>query len=191
MYARRTIEAAQNSDNASHINKAVLRTFQHSLTSFADAISAILLDATATSASLDRLHERLTTVHTLCLQETFENALALDDLLWQLWTILGGNRLKIRDLKRRESVLKQVEQYRSIAAAYVAGAMRTMTAIDAELSMLRERLVSSALEANPLPIEVQLASIDRILHRLMEDHRRGRQLTVEGEVRVDVARQDL
>ena len=61
----------------------------------------MIIDATTTSSSLDRLAERLVTVHALCVQESIDTSLALDELLWELWTRLGGNRSQVRQLKKR------------------------------------------------------------------------------------------
>lgn len=166
-YALRRIEGAAFADS-SQLDTAILRTFDNSLSSFSTAIASILVDATAASSSLTLLEEHLTTAHLLCLQEAVDNTVALDELLWELWTRLGGNRQKVRDLKNREVVLKKVEHYRSVAVAYVAHATHTLMAVDVELSELRDRLSSSVLKVEVVPIEVQLASIQASVYRMKE-----------------------
>lgn len=146
----------------------MLRTFQTSLAWFTSSISAIIVDASAAASSLDRLEERLSTAHSLCLKEEYATALALDDVLWELWTRLGGNRSKVRDLKNQARVLKDVRQYRMVAVAYVAGTMQTLSAVDAELSELRDRLSAPSLEGSHVPIEVQLVSIESSVRRMKE-----------------------
>ncbi|RPD70234.1 hypothetical protein L226DRAFT_547844 [Lentinus tigrinus ALCF2SS1-7] len=124
-------------------------------------------DAGEVSIQQEALEVYLTNVHSLCLQEEFETAGALDDLLWQLWTHLSGNRHKMRDLKHRESVLKSLRQYRVLAATYVANALHGLTAVDSQLSDLRDRLSdASPSGAAEIPITVHLDGIDRSLARL-------------------------
>lgn len=169
MHAYQAIETGKAAGwPSSHPDATILRTFQTSLAWFTSSISAIIVEASATTSNLDRLEECLAMAHALCLREQFETTLALDDLLWELWTKLGGHRSKVRDLKNRASVLKNIQKYRSIAIAYVAGTMQTLSAIDVELSELRDRLSAPALEANHIPLEVQLASIESSVRRLKE-----------------------
>ncbi len=151
------------------LKTALVRTFEPSLTSLTSAISTIILDAAATSSSLDRLEEHLTTAHMLCLQEAFANALALDDVLWELWTRLGGNRHRVRELKNREMTLKMVEQSRSVAVAYVATAMHTLMTLEIEVSDLHDQLSASAMQVVTVPFEVQLASIEASVYQMKGD----------------------
>ncbi|KAI0752998.1 hypothetical protein C8Q80DRAFT_1096010 [Daedaleopsis nitida] len=159
-------ESAVTSSSPSSVEDTVLRTFQTSLAWFTSSISAIIVDASTAAASLDRLDERLAAAHTLCLTEEFDNVLALDDVLWELWTRLGGNRNKVRDLKHRASVLRNVQKYRNVAVAYVAGTMQMLSAVDTELLELRDRLSMSSFESFRIPIEVQLESIESSVRRL-------------------------
>ncbi|KAI0800468.1 hypothetical protein C8Q74DRAFT_1364194 [Fomes fomentarius] len=160
-YALRAIESVREPTAkpglTSPLGQALVRTFESSLLSFTAAISTIILDATTTSSSLDRLEERLATAHALTVQEAFDNALALDDLL------------------NRETTLKQVQQCRNVAVAYVATAMHTLTVLEVEVSELRDRLSTSAMEAIAVPFEVQLASIEASVYRMKEESltRRG------------------
>ncbi|PIL37503.1 hypothetical protein GSI_01197 [Ganoderma sinense ZZ0214-1] len=119
--------------------------------------------------SLDRLEDRLSTIYQLNLQEAFATNAAINDLLWELWTILGGNQDKLRDLRTRAQVLKDVERYRAVAVAYVAAAGHTLQGVEAELQALRDRLVEYVADSQEIPVEVHLASIERTIRRLRED----------------------
>lgn len=136
---------------------------------FAAEITRVLVDTTATSVTLDRLEERLQSMHALCTQEAITTALALEDLLWQLWTQLGGNRKQRRDLENRALVLRSVQHYRSLAMAFVGATAQTLTVVDAELAELRERLSTSALLSEAAPIEVQITSIQLSVMRLKDE----------------------
>ncbi len=145
------------------------KTFQSSMDAFAAEISRVLVHATVTSMSLDRLEERLLAIHALCTEEAMSTALALDDLLWQLWTQLGGNKKQRRDLENRAAVLRNIQQYRSVAMVFVATTTQTLTSVEVDLSELRERISTSGLLPDAMPVEVQIASIQRSVARLKEE----------------------
>ncbi|PIL29364.1 hypothetical protein GSI_09415 [Ganoderma sinense ZZ0214-1] len=169
-YALRVIEAAHKTfpQDDLHIEATTIRTFQASMASFSAAVSAILVEATTVSASLDVLEERLSTIHALSIQEALDTALAKDELLWQLWTVLGGNRRQLRDLADRASILQSVQQYRALASAYIAATVQALTVVDADLTQLREQLSIQAIGCDSIPVEVQVRSLERSLRRLQE-----------------------
>ena len=119
-------------------------------------------------ASLDLLEERLSTIHELCVQEAFDTALAEDDLLWQLWTLLGGNKRQLRELAHRVSVLQSVQQYRALASAYVAVTVQALTVVEADLTELREQLSFQAVSSDNIPVEVHVRGLEGSLNRLKE-----------------------
>ena len=167
-HAFRTIDAAKQR-SAAEASATVLRAFQSSMNGFSSQITSVMLDATAAMANLDVLEMRLLTIHDLCIQESLTTTIALDDLLWELWTILGGNHSKLRDLRQRMAVLKEIQQYRAVAVAYVAATTQTVFLVDAQLSELRDRLLEAVLDADEIPVEVHLASIECSLLRLQEE----------------------
>ncbi|RPD74274.1 hypothetical protein L226DRAFT_546169 [Lentinus tigrinus ALCF2SS1-7] len=172
VYVVRTLNSARSASTpatSGDLDIAALRTFHASFTYFATIISDLKAEASAISASLGGLDERLADIHALCSQEAFDTAMALDELFWQLWTHLGGNRDKLRDLKHRKSVLKSVLQYRTVAAAYVTGALHTLTAIDAQLSDIRGRLDGASSVAAAVPLAVQLEGINHGLMRMRKE----------------------
>ncbi|KAJ2980548.1 hypothetical protein NUW54_g10991 [Trametes sanguinea] len=164
---------AQGVKESSHA--ALTRTFWMTMETFSAYVSRLILEATRTAGYLDRLEERLVTAHMLCTREEFITADARDELLWRLWTILGGNRKQLRDLKNRSVVLCKVQEYRSLSAAYIAAAMQSLMAIEADLTELRDRLAGGDdLDIPRIPIEVHIASIEGALCRLLEEKLKGR-----------------
>ncbi|TFK81044.1 hypothetical protein K466DRAFT_502840 [Polyporus arcularius HHB13444] len=172
-YMLRAVESAKAATKTENpgdlaLDLFVLRTFQSSFAWFASAISDIILEAVPLTSQLELLEERLATVHAIALQEDLINSIVLDDLLWTLWTRLGGNRQQRRDLENRASLLQNVQIFRSVAVAYVASTMRTLTTIDAELGELRDRLSAPSVERNAIPLEVQLEAIQRSALRIQQ-----------------------
>ncbi|PIL24710.1 hypothetical protein GSI_12596 [Ganoderma sinense ZZ0214-1] len=181
-YALRTIESTHKASAPGdpRVDIIVLRTFQTSMASFSASIASIIVEATSVSTDLDLLEERLSTIHALCEHEAFDTALAKDELLWQLWTLLGRNRRQLRELAHRASILQSVEQYRALASAYIAATVHSLTVVDADLTELREQLGTQAVGSDILPVEVQVRGLEGSLSRLKESSVGGKGL--EGEV---------
>ncbi|KAI0709153.1 hypothetical protein C8Q76DRAFT_596729, partial [Earliella scabrosa] len=142
-----------------------------SFAAFSPRLRRIMLDATSSLASLEDLEERLSTIHELCHQESFLTTITLDNLLWELWTVLGGNQQQVRDLRHRTNVLRDVDRYRSVAAGYVGAVVQALTSLDAELLELHDRILPGNVEIT-MPVEIHLTGIHSALSRLAM--RRGR-----------------
>ncbi|KAH9895964.1 hypothetical protein C8Q73DRAFT_643345 [Cubamyces lactineus] len=166
-YALQEISDAKVKGRRAHVDYALAQTFQASMSTFAAKISQLIIVASETASSLDRLEEHLLNVHELCLHEAMATSFAREDLLWQLWTVLGGNRDQIRDLSRRSAILKKVQEYRAVAIAYISAAMHTLVVVDADLNELRERITASGV--NGVPVEVQIESISRGIMRIQKE----------------------
>ena len=163
----------------------LVRTFQMSMDSLAAQVSRVLVAATQASSNLDNLEETLAIIHELCAREASLQEVATDELLWSLWTILGGNRRELRQLKYRAEALQDVRRFRSMAVAYVGATSQALYAADAELAELRDRLIDASVGKEDIPIDVHLASIDRTLarfnaERVPSDSGHARSSVIEG-----------
>ncbi|RPD53698.1 hypothetical protein L226DRAFT_456359 [Lentinus tigrinus ALCF2SS1-7] len=163
-YALRTIEAATERTSA-EIERTVRRAFEASIDGLSSQLTRVIVEATTTMVALDRLEDRLFEIRSLCVPEALLTEVELHDLLWTIWSILGSNKEKIRDLRHREAVLREVAQYRAVALAYVSAAAQTLQGLEAELSELRDRLTGVAAGPHDMPVEVHLASIERSIRR--------------------------
>ncbi|PIL27822.1 hypothetical protein GSI_10976 [Ganoderma sinense ZZ0214-1] len=152
-YALRVIDTAYKKGDTC-VDATVLHTFQISMASFSASISAIVAEATSVWADLDLLEERLLTIHALCVHEALDTAFAKDELLWQLWTLLGGNRCQLRELANRASILQSVQEYRALASAYVAATVQALSVVDADLIELRDELGVQASAHDSIPVEM-------------------------------------
>ncbi|EIW54256.1 uncharacterized protein TRAVEDRAFT_132785 [Trametes versicolor FP-101664 SS1] len=159
---------------ASYTNGVLARTFQVSTDALAAQVGRVLVAASTSALDLDRLEETLTIIHELCAREAILQHIVADDLLWNLWTLVGLNRAKLRDLKRRGLVLKEVKRFRNLAVGYVAATTQALQVADAELLELRDRLADASVGMEDIPVEVQLASIERMLWRLKVEGSRVR-----------------
>nr|VWP01904.1 Histone deacetylase (EC [Ganoderma boninense] len=178
-YALRVIDTAHKKsvvEGDARVDGAVLHAFQISMASFSTSISAIVVEATSVWADLDLLEERLVTIHGFCVQEALDTAFAQDELLWQLWTLLGGNRRQMRDLANRASVLQSVQQYRALASAYIAATVQALSVVDADLTELRGELIAQASAPDSIPVEVHIRSLERSLEQVRESSVGGKAL---------------
>ncbi|KAI0681610.1 hypothetical protein C8T65DRAFT_558115, partial [Cerioporus squamosus] len=167
-YAYRALEDARATPARTRdLAVSVSRSFTSSLDAFSSQINHIVADATRASDNLDTLEAKLSVIHALCLNETFIAGVAHDKLLWDISAIFHGTyQEKRRDLQYRTAVLEDVDRYRSLAASYVSVTMQVLMTIDTDLSELRDRVFQPARGAHDIPMEVQLASIERTLSRL-------------------------
>ncbi|EIW57912.1 uncharacterized protein TRAVEDRAFT_92050, partial [Trametes versicolor FP-101664 SS1] len=162
-YAYYKIEETRKGGPAS-TDVTLTHVFHSSMDNFASQLTRIIFDGTAVALQLDALEERLAAVHSLCVQEKISMHAVLDDLLSELWTILGGNSSKLQALRDGRAILHDVEKYRGLAVAYVAATVHSLVVVDADLGELREKVNSAGFVG--VPMEVQLASIERSIMRL-------------------------
>ena len=130
----------------------------------------ILVAAAKTVTALDHLENQLVRIHAVSVDDHILTAAAIDNVLSELWTKLGGNGQRLRDLERRARVLKNLDEYRRRAVSHVALTMQTLVGIEEELNQLTRKLRHD--EANvdfSLPLEVHIASIDGGVTRLREE----------------------
>ncbi len=132
-------------------------------------IARVMLEANAVLARLDALEENLYNIRAICEQEMIVTKAALDELLSQLWTILGGNKTQRQELSRQAEILANVEWYRALSVSHVVATTETLSAVEAELSELRDKLSAPELVGDAIPLEVHIASIEHSAQRINEE----------------------
>ena len=138
----------------------------------------LALEAEVSISDLNTLEEHLESIHGIVCHEDSSIEAAKDDVLGRLWTILGGNRRRLRRMDRHLALLKGVGGYRDRARAHVVAALQTLITMAEEMEELRERVAAPELVGNAIPIEVHMKSIRIGLQRL-RDHRIGAKHTEE------------
>lgn len=146
------------------------RIFGSSTSILANEVTNILVEAAKTVTALDILENHLVRIHAVSVDDDILMATAIDNVLSELWTKLGGNGQRLRDLERRARVLKNLDEYRRRAVSHVALTMQTLVGIEEELNQLTRKLRhDEANEDFSLPLEVHIASIDGGVRRLREE----------------------
>lgn len=178
IYAAHTIGGAHSSGTRA-IESIVLQTFRGAMDFFASQITRAIIEGTVVAARLDSLEERLVAIHMICQQEARATNDEVYDLIFDFWTFVGGNLKRFRELRERAAVLQDVERYRGLAVAYVAATAQILTGVDADLSELRDKLSAASIAENPVPVGVQLTSIEDSVTRLKDGQsKNGARLTI-------------
>ena len=149
----------------------------------ANEVTDILVEAAKTVTALDVLENQLARVRAASIDDHILTETAIDTVLSELWTKLGGNGQRLRDLERRANVLKNLDEYRRRAVAHVAVTVQTLVSIEEELNQLMHKLrYDEVKEDYGLPVEVHIASINSGVKRLREERMRVRTTSFTREI---------
>lgn len=173
-YALHTIEAHTAKSNSalsiiwpfSKSDKIITESFADSLNVVSTQMERVILEAEVNLANLDRLERRLETLHELVQRENFHISAERSELLAELWTILGGNKRRVRNLDGHLFLLRNIGQYRTRALAHVVATMQTLQIMSGDMEDLRERVNAPELVGERIPPEVHIKSIQAGIDRL-------------------------
>ena len=132
----------------------------------ATQLGRIIIEAEISLANLDRLEQRLVTLHEVLQNENIQLSLERSELLAELWTMLGGNRREVYKLDSGFILLHNIAQYRTRALAHVVASLETLRSLGEDVEDLRERVAAPELVGDIIPVEVQISSIKSGLDRL-------------------------
>jgi hypothetical protein len=143
-----------------------------------EEIEALVVEAQALLGVLQSLEDRLEVIHGIAYRDNMHAQLSKDEILSQLWTLLGGNRAALGKYNKQLGLLRQVGEYRKIAWAHVSGTILKLQAMGAELEELRERIGSAELLRHrvDIPLAVHLESIQLGVERLERGRKAAREL---------------
>ena len=149
-----------------------------------EEIEQLLAEAQALLLVLQNLEDRLDVIHGIAMRDNIHAQGSKDEILSQLWTLLGGNRGALGKYNNQLRLLKEVGNQRKVAWAHVSGTILKLQAMGAELEELRERVGSAELlrDRADVPLAVHLESIKLGVERLEEGRKKARELET-GHVR--------
>lgn len=163
--------------NKEKTDSIVTSTFTNAMATLSSHMSRLMLEAEHNLANLDRLEERLSTLHEMVSREDSSISAEKAELLAELWTILGGNKGKLRGFDNHLLLLKSLETYRKEARVHVVAALHTLQEMSADMEDLRERVAAPELTGPKVPLEVHMKSIKHGLERLKEGKIRATRLS--------------
>ena len=130
---------------------------------------------------LDNLDNRLEVIYDISSRENGHAKARKEEILSELWTMVGGNRGKINKMDRQLNLLTQVGVYRKIAFAHVSGTIIRLQGIGAGLEDLRERVGAPELlrDRSDIPLSAHIENIQKGVERLEEGRNHARKLENE------------
>jgi hypothetical protein len=124
------------------VNEVVRRTFTEAMNVLSSSMERLILEAQLSLSNLDKLEERLSTLHELVSREDSSLSSAKSDLLSELWTKLGGNKRQLRGYDKHLFLLKNLSVYRKKALVHVVAALSTLQGMSEDMEDLRERVAT-------------------------------------------------
>jgi hypothetical protein len=146
-----------------------------------EEIHKLIDEAQALLMVLNNLEDRLDVIHGIVTRDGHQAKAQKDEILSELWTMVGGNRGKLSKANRQLNLLQQVGLYRKSAYGHVSGTILKLQAIGAGLEDLRERVGAPELlrDRVNIPLSVHIENIQRGVERLEEGRQNARKAESE------------
>ncbi|MCJ1383552.1 hypothetical protein MMC17_006666 [Xylographa soralifera] len=117
-------------------------------------INRLIEQAMALQLTLNYLEDQLDSIYGISVRDNNEAQYSKDQVLSQLWTMLGGNRTKLSKFDTELKLLQKVNTYRQNASGYVGGTLLKLQAMRSELEQMREKVGSAELQDTPLSVHI-------------------------------------
>lgn len=143
-----------------------------------ERISSLILEAQAVLRLLTKAEDHLDIINDLTSRTSALVSSRRDEILWNVWTLVGVNARRLKSLSQQLSLLRQVDGQRSSAVSQVSALILELESIQANLGDLRDRVVEPRLVSESgaahIPLSVHIETIDRGVDRLQAARRRIR-----------------
>lgn len=141
----------------------------------------LISEAQALLQVLTNLDDRLEIIHGISTRDGMHANAMREEVLGQLWSMVGGNRHKLKNMDRQLNLLGQVGIYRKNAMAHVSGTILKLQEIGAGLEDLRERVGAPELLRDRLdvPLSVHIENIRLGVERLEQGRLEARKVEDE------------
>lgn len=146
-----------------------------------EEIHRLIDEAQALLMVLANLEDRLEIIHGIVTRDKNLARAKKEEILSELWSLVGGNRGRVKKMDRQLALLQQVGVYRKSAYAHVSGTILKLQAIGAGLEDLRERVGSPELlrDRIDVPLSVHIENIQRGVERLEEGRQSAKKVENE------------
>lgn len=153
-----------------YTEKALRRRYIKHTSAVEAEIHGMMEEAKELLAILNNLDDRLGDIHAIVVQESDQVTASKEEVLSQLWKILGGNRMERKDLERRLRLLKMVELYKRSAYAHVRGTLDKLEEIKNGLHDLQKRIEAheSSSHFSEAPLSVHIQHVESGLKKLKD-----------------------
>ena len=146
-----------------------------------EEINRLVVEAQALLLVLQNLEDRLDVIHGIAVRDNQHARGSREEVLSQLWTMLGGNRSKLGKFDSQLRLLGQVNTYRQNAIAHVSGTLVRLQGMGAELEELRERVGGVELLGGKgsVPLSLHIENIEMGVERLERGRKGAKELENE------------
>ncbi|KAL7269649.1 hypothetical protein RUND412_007669 [Rhizina undulata] len=154
-----------------HVEKQVLEMFVVASDGMGGMIKRLILEAEGVRSKLDMLEQNLDTIHDMVLREDKGLKEKRDEVLADLWTILGGNRDKLDRFESHSILLKEISSYRKDALRHISASLIRLQQMSSDLDELRASVARPALfaasgKSSSVPLQVHIDTISKGVERL-------------------------
>lgn len=161
--------------SSSDPEKDILSTFVQASSVMDSSIQRLIMEAESVLRDLDDLENRLAVIQDMVSREDSVIKERHEEVLAQLWSILGGNRQKLVNFASHRSLLANIAVYRSKALAHVGASLIQLQQMQADLEDLRDRVTQPALLGDAdIPLEVHIESIRKGVDRLNDGRNKAK-----------------
>ncbi|KAH6907278.1 hypothetical protein BKA70DRAFT_1103309 [Coprinopsis sp. MPI-PUGE-AT-0042] len=167
------------------VDLVVRETFQSAMDTLTIQLDRLMFFAATSSLDLNRLVERLKTLSRMVHDENRDVIKDKEEVLSELWTILGGNQHLIRRFDRNLKLLEGLTSGIKQSRDYVIAAVHILKGMSREMEDIRDRVAQPGL-TQQIPPEVHMESIQMGLDRLKQNRLRARELDQEAIRRIKV-----
>jgi len=126
----------------------------------------LILETEESYNDLERLEDNLSLFHEMVLREDTSIQVDKDNVLSEVWTILGQNDRKLKRIDKNEVLLKNLSVYRKQALKQVVAIQQTLGWLSADLDELRTSVAAPGVVGGEVPVEVHMKGIQAGLEQL-------------------------
>lgn len=143
-----------------------------------ERIASLILEAQAVLRLLTKAEDHLGIIYDITSRTSASVSSRREEILWNIWTLVGANSRRLQNLAQQLSLLRQVDSQRSTAVDQVSALILELEGIQANLGDLRDRVAEPQLVSESgtvhIPLSVHIETIDRGVERLQAARRRIR-----------------
>ncbi|TDZ66102.1 hypothetical protein CTRI78_v003271 [Colletotrichum trifolii] len=157
--------------------RALLDKYIEHTAMVSDRIASLIVEAQGVLLLLSKAEENLNQIYEVVTRSSNSVKSRRDEVLWDLWTLVGANNRRLHNLNAQLSLLRQVDRQRSSAVAQVSALIVDLEKIQAGLGDLRDRVSAPELVRDAplaIPLTVHIETIDLGVERLQEARQRIR-----------------
>nr|CAG8432989.1 7439_t:CDS:2 [Entrophospora candida]CAG8437297.1 12117_t:CDS:2 [Entrophospora candida] len=177
------LKALENVRDKKVSGKDLAEAYNQMMTLIENDLKRMIFVGQDSLGSLAELDEILLSIHDLTAHEESLQKLGNSQLLAEIWSFLGGNRVKRQKFEDNLSLLNDLDRQRRVAISQIQTTLYSLTSFQLDMEELREQVSRPSLIE--MPIQVHIESVHRGIERL----RNSRLNLIEGQETIMISSQ--